>query len=120
MLSVSALAIMVGSWIFVPGGDWQPSENEIADAKAKLRPYAIAQAKHRNDKLPPWERYTFQYQGLVQDGRKVIYVNAFCSEPPDFSAEQMVVVFDGGVCFFQAYYDTATKSFIRLTFNGVS
>jgi hypothetical protein len=121
MQSLSALTLAIGSWILVPGGTWEPAENEIADAREKLKPYAMAQAEKRKDDKPrPWETYTFQYQGSELDGKKVIYINAFCDKPPDYAAKQMVIVLDGGHCYFQAWYDTATKSFIRLFFNGVA
>ena len=115
-----ALAVAVGSWISVPGGIWQPSQAELNDVQAKIHGYATLQANDRRNGLAPWESYTFQYQGRELEGRKVVYVNACCSEPPHYVAEQMVLVLDGGTCYFEAYYDTKTKSFVRLVFNGVA
>jgi hypothetical protein len=112
--------IAIGSWVFVPAGTWQPSQSEIADAKAKLEPYVVAEAKTRRDELSPWSEYTFQYQGRQINGRNVIYVNAFCIEPPEDVERNMVFVFDGGTCFFEAYYDPKTKTFISVRFNGLA
>ena len=114
------LAVAVGSWIYVPGGTWQPTAIEVADAKTKLRPYVLAQSKRRNDKISPWNAYTFQYQGREIDGRKIIYVNASCSEPPEYAAQEMVFVLDGGTCYFQAYYDIQTRAFVGIGFNGLA
>jgi hypothetical protein len=115
-----ALTIAVGSWIFVPGGNWQPSDAQLDDAREKIHAYATLKSEGRLDGLAPWESYTFQYQGRELDGHKIIYVNAFCSEPPAYAAEQMVLVLDGGACYFEAYYDIESRSFVRLVFNGVA
>jgi len=115
-----AIAILVGSWIHVPGGTWQPSKAELSDAKAKIQPYAVAQAKLQHDDLSPWDAYTFQYQGRDLHGRKIIYVNAFCSDAPDYATREMVLVLDGGTCYFRAFYDIQTKSFVGISFNGLA
>ena len=120
MQLIPSLAIVVGTWIYVPGGAWQPDQSEVSDARVKLRPYVVAQAKARGDDLPAWRSYTFQYQGRELEGRKVIYVNAFCSTPPDDVERNMVMTLDGGTCFFQAYYDIEIGEYIRIFFNGVA
>jgi hypothetical protein len=113
-----AVAIAIGSWVQVPGGSWDPDPASVADAKTKLRPYATEQARLRKSKLPAWNEYTFQYHGREIDGHKLIYVNAFCIDPPDDIRKQMVFVFDGGNCFFSAYYDPINKTFTSIRFNG--
>ena len=120
MQAIFAIAIAVGSWIHVLGDAWQPNQAALSDARVKLQSYAVAQAKLRHDELSPWSTYTFQYQGRDLDGRKVIYVNAFCSDPPEYTAREMVLVLDGGACYFQAYYDIQTKSFVSIGFNGLA
>jgi len=115
-----ALAVAIGSWVYVPGGTWQPDQAQLADAKARLQPYVAAEAKARNDELSPWSDYTFQYQGREISGRNLIYVNAFCIEPPDDVKENIVFVFDGGTCFFEAYYDPKVKAFVSVRFNGLA
>jgi hypothetical protein len=117
---ILALAIATGSWVYVPGGTWQPGQTEVADAKARLYPYIISEAKARKATLPPWNEYTFQYPGRRVLGRNLIYVNAFCSEPPEDVARNIVFVFDGGACYFEAYYDPRVKSFVSVRFNGLA
>jgi len=115
-----ALAIAVGSWIVVPGGSWQPQASDIAEAKSQLRAYVSTQARLEKRTLAPWNRYTFQIQGRDVNGRKVIYVNAFCSAPSDNADERIVLAFDGGTCYFQAYFDVETKAFAGMKFNGLA
>lgn len=113
-----AVAFAVGSWVAVPGGSWSPAPEQIADVRAQLAPYVKKVAAERKLKLPEWSSYSFQYQGKSESAAKVIFVNAFCIAPPPYTATQLVVVFDGGPCFFQATYDPNGKRFLQVIFNG--
>lgn len=117
---LAAFAIAVGSWLAVPGGAWQPTRDEVAEARYQLEPYVWQQASQQGERLPDWGRYTFQYQGQERDGRKILLVNAFCSEPPASAATEMVFVFDGGPCYFTADWDPVGKRFIGIRFNGIA
>jgi|SRR5690242_541380 len=120
--ALAAIAIAVGSWLHVPGGTWQPSAAVVADARAQLPAYAKQQASFKGLPLPSWSSYTFQYQGrtLPKSGRRVVYVNAFCTPPPSYAAQEFVSVTDGGTCYFEAYYDPAGKRFIGIAFHGLA
>ncbi len=118
MQHLVALAIAVAGWLAVPGGAWQPDALTIEEASAQLEPYVARQAAQSKEVLPSWDRYTFQYQGQELRGRKVVLVNAFCSAPPPFVSTRLVIVFDGGPCYFQAYWDPADKIYISVVFNG--
>jgi len=113
-----AFAIAVGSWLAVPGGSWAPTDREVAEARSQLEPYVSRQASSGNEQLPDWNSYTFQYQGQELRGKRVILVNAFCSAPPPSAATEMVLVFDGGACYFTAHWDPLEKIFIDVRFNG--
>jgi hypothetical protein len=115
---IAALVISVGSWIAVPGGSWSPSATSIAEARLELEPFVSRQAAAQHKRLADWSKYTFQYQGQEQAGRRVVLVNAFCSKPPDKAATHLLMVEDGGPCFFQAYWDPAQKIYISVMFNG--
>jgi hypothetical protein len=115
---LSALAIAVGSWLAVPDGSWQPSDAVIAEAKAQLEPYVARQAAVAGERLPDWGSYTFQYQGQEIQGRQVVLVNAFCSAPPPDATTRMVMVFDGGPCYFKAYWDPVDKMYMSIAFHG--
>ena len=116
--SLVALSIAVGSWIPVPGGAWNPDAETIADAQARLEPAVSQQAVLENEELADWSKYSFQYQGREIDGHKLLFINGFCIPPPPDARERMVVVFDGGPCFFSAFYDPGTQSYVGVAFNG--
>jgi len=115
---LAALAIAIGSWLAVPGGSWRPSDPVIAEAKSQIEPYVSREASQAHRSLPDWGSYTFQYQGRELHGRQVVLVNAFCDAPPQYATAQMVVVFDGGPCYLQAYWDPIDKVYISVVFNG--
>jgi len=118
MAYLAALAIAIGSWLGVPGGSWQPNATEVAEARSQLESYVARKAWLAREALPSWDSYTFQYQGQELHGKKVILVNAFCSAPPPDATEQLVRAFDGGPCFFQAYWDPIDKIYVGVAFNG--
>ncbi|WP_371184299.1 hypothetical protein [Xanthomonas sacchari] len=118
MNSIVALAIAIGSWFSLPGGSWTPNTEDVAAARQQLEPYVTRQASIGKMRLPDWSSYTFQYQGQTFRGDKVILINAFCRTPPATAATDMVVVFDGGPCYFRARWDPAEKIFLDVVFNG--
>ncbi|HEY5851927.1 MAG TPA: hypothetical protein VIT62_14325 [Lysobacter sp.] len=116
---VRAATVAVDDWHDVPGGSWTPGLPDIEAAKAQIEPYVRRQAQLSHQTLPPWDSYTFQYQGQDFQGRKIIYVNAFCNDHfVNPAGTGMVVVFDGGPCFFQAFWDPLNKIFLTVLFNG--
>lgn len=84
----------------------------------QLAPYVARQAALAKETLPNWDSYTFQYQGQEIRGKRVILVNAFCGAPPPHATTQFVVAFDGGPCYFKAYWDPIDKIYIGVAFNG--
>jgi hypothetical protein len=113
-----ALAIAVGSWLPLPGGSWQPTTDQVADLRIRLEPHAKAEASSQRENLAPWESYTFQYQGQTQDGKLVIFVNAFCSKPSPTADKELELVFDGGACYFRVNWDPKSQKFTSFQFNG--
>ena len=91
---------------------------EVAEARSQLESYVARKAWLAREALPSWDSYTFQYQGQELHGKKVILVNAFCSAPPPDATAQLVRAFDGGPCFFQAYWDPIDKIYVGVAFNG--
>ncbi|HYM32435.1 MAG TPA: hypothetical protein VEU47_14115 [Candidatus Cybelea sp.] len=105
----------------VAGDYWTPSAAEIADLERVLPGYLAefddARARAIAGKLATYKR---QYLGYVDHGEKFIWVNAFCD---DFASqtdwtERLVVVLDGGTCFFNVRYSAARMRFERLMING--
>jgi hypothetical protein len=61
-----------------------------------------------------------QYFGVTKSHRKLIYLNAFCN-PSKFNSrwkQEIILVKDGGSCYFQVYFDPGKNEFIHLHYNG--
>ena len=117
---LAAATIAVGSWISVPGGSWVPDVGTMDQIRGSLRPCVLERAARDHRELPAWSSYTFQYQGQFEGTAKVVFINAFCGDPPSYAAEHFVRVFDGGTCFFNLKYDPVQRRFFGLAFNGVA
>ncbi len=61
-------------------------------------------------------RYRRQFLGVVREEGRLVFGNYFCD--PSESAENPVMVDDGGRCYFNVFYDPQRQTFIRLTING--
>jgi hypothetical protein len=93
--------------------------------EASLQQVAILKAENRppdsNIHIEHPERYFRQYAGVIRKSRKLIYVNAFCSDTLiSYWRQQFVMISDGGTCCWQAFYDPATMTFSALRINGVA
>jgi hypothetical protein len=68
--------------------------------------------------------YKRQYEGLILDGRRVLFVFFRCpSQHPDEDYESQwskhpVMVSDGGKCYFDIRFDIVTREYSQLMFNG--
>lgn len=118
--SLAIAAFLVGSWFPIAGGTWTPDQGAVAQLRAALQPYVVAQARDQRRKLQPWSSYTFQFQGRGNAGGKFIFINAFCSAPDAYAAKRFLQVLDGGTCYFELKYNPKTKTFYDLGFNGVA
>ena len=70
--------------------------------------------------------YYRQYLGIVQQGKRLIYINGFSTDvAPEFIGgaydwhRHAVFVDDGGTGFFHATYDPKTRKFTGPIYNGV-
>jgi hypothetical protein len=63
------------------------------------------------------DKYFRQYVGVRHHGKRQIYVNAFCFDPPPDWRKRFYVVIDGDLGFWHAFYDPETKTFSDLTIN---
>ncbi|MBS1792484.1 MAG: hypothetical protein JSS81_01450 [Acidobacteria bacterium] len=65
------------------------------------------------------ENYKFQLiPATDENGEKWVWVNAFCDDFKKDWKKQLVLVDDGGNCFFQFYINLKRNSFERFTVNG--
>ncbi len=107
------------SWIKVAGGKWDPSPQMLTNLKTQIESYVRSQAKAQNRELRQWKDYTFQYQGQEEKGRKFIFINALCRPNHQQALDkQIIVILDGGSCFFNLKYDPKRKVFFDLFING--
>lgn len=108
-------------WIRVEGGFWQPSDKVLSKIKIHLEPYMRAQEKVFGRSIKKWDTYHFQYQGQEENGRKYVYINAFCDLHHLKGVKLnkgMVFVHDGGGCFFHLKYDPIADKFYEAIING--
>jgi len=99
---------------------WTPSFEDIARLEGRLKPYlegvGTPKAKVIAAKLG---RYKRQYLGYTDGGKKRIFVNSFCHWKEDWLwRESLVIVKDGGTCFFRVHYDLSSSQFEQLEING--
>ena len=118
-LAFAASAQEQNQWIEVKGGSWRPSISMLNELKTNIRPYVEKAAKAQARELKPWRDYTFQYQGIEEKRRRFIFVSAFCTNFGISNlTEKLVLVEDGGSCFFTSKYDPERKEFSQLFING--
>ena len=94
-----------------------PTEAMVAEAEAALPAY-VANAPRATtriiDELASFER---QYLGFETNDGPVLVINALC-DPSFDTANSVVIVMDGGDCFWQAVYDLTTHEFTQFSVNG--
>ena len=126
ILLVFVLSAAVGAgaepkdrWVSVEGGSWVPSAETIAKIQEQIESFVRTQAKIEGREIQEWKSYTFQYQGQEEHTKKFVFVNAFCvSNSTQQPSKQMVLVLDGGTCFFNVKYDPKNNQFFELLING--
>jgi hypothetical protein len=117
---LSAIAVTLLSWLQIPGGTWEVDEGTVAEVKSYVESAVADAARSSPGPVPAWSSYTLQFQGRTVNGKKMIFVNGFCSVPPETAAIEWVQTFDGGECSFNTYYDPETKQVLSIQFNGVA
>lgn len=105
-----------------PDSYWTPAKEDVLALEANLPAYLKYKlpANHYAyglwDKLPEYKR---QYVGYVIDGERRIFANYFCdSFNGDYWKSGLVMVMDGGECFFHVLYRVDAQTFTVLSING--
>lgn len=93
-----------------------------ADIKAIDEIFKAAVSKNNLD--TSYFHYKRQYVPFVdKDGQKKVWINCFCAEQDDNEfvnwKKSVVIVDDGGSCFFNFIINLADKTFYNLEVNGV-
>lgn len=101
---------------------WTPSEAEVAQLKGEL--YEAFDAQKPTASVLSGRDYSFQFFGVVVEGRRLIYVNAVHaallermtrnSETEWF--DRPIVICDAGLGGFQAEYDVSTAELGAIRF----
>jgi hypothetical protein len=101
---------------------WAPTSEEIARLEGQLKPYlegvATLGAKAAIAKLENSKR---QYLGYTDADKKWVFVNSICEaswKRHGFWYDDIIIVFDGGPCFFNVRYDLSSAQFDQLQING--
>ena len=101
---------------------WQPSSRQVRQLEADLIEFMSQQSRSKM-LTAPLANYGMQFVGVSRNNRPHIYVNAFCHDLGMSSQklqEHLVMVLDGGGCFFNVLYDPEARAFSDLAFNGVA
>jgi hypothetical protein len=105
------------TWVHVRGA-WEPPAGAVEAMKAGLQRHVSINRGVRQ--LLPWHQYSFQYQGQVYGGRRYLLVNGLCRVDPNWSLQaQILLVMDGGPCYFHLKYDPTEGSFYELFISPV-
>ena len=91
-------------------GSWEPTKADLQLLESRLSKIQI--------KNP--ESYYRQYVAIMVKGRKLIYINGLCTNPPSNWRNKLTDVCDGGDCFWGVIYDPDTGKFSDLQVNGVA
>ena len=107
-------------------GAWELTKADIDSLEVDLSQISGLPKKNK----APWmqidhpENYFRQYVGVLQAGQKRVYVSAFCQfmdgdspTSPEWK-NHVLLVSDGGNCFWQALYDPSSRRFLELWVNG--
>lgn len=95
-------------------GIWLPSDARLIEAERAMEGASIVRGG--SEVRPELDGYR-QYAGFIEDGDRKIAINSFCTEIGNWRRE-VVVVMDGGACFWGATYNVDTGHVERLRING--
>jgi hypothetical protein len=101
-------------------GYWAPDARTIAELEARLP--ALLDAEVPSGERPRHGEIAIirQYAGMIREGRRVVYVNAWTDHgSPDPSWRHTVMLTcDGGPLNFGVLYDPETRTFSHFAGNG--
>jgi len=101
---------------------WEPSTSDVQRLEQRIDQIETLKAKEcclRNARVDDVHDYYRQYVGIVLDGRKVIYINAFKRDVECTGWRDSTIVYcDGGKTFWGVVFDPKTGVFSGLAFNG--
>ena len=96
---------------------WDPTEDDVFKAE-ELMSVCLKEKKAAFFEI--LYQYTRQYFGIVEEGNKIIWVNAFLDDGNFDWKENVVYVLDGGDSFFNVKVDLVNQTCTEVRVNGVS
>jgi len=101
------------------GGYWQPTAEELSSLEANIPKISALHSEGAivGAQIEHPENYSRQYLAITLNGKKTIYVSAFCEAGPP-NPTHWTIVSDGGTCVWRAIYDVETQTFSHLLTNG--
>jgi len=99
---------------------WTPAADQIEELESLLPKYLGLHPPIDDKPVTNLSAYGRQYFGVTENNRRLSYLNAFCSPErfEDRREKELILVKDGGSCYFQIHFDAAKKEFTRLLYNG--
>ncbi len=95
-------------------GYWLPGEEWLIRAEdAVVRESAAIADEHRK----PVIEGNRQYAGFIVNSERKIHINSMCSSTGNWRSS-VIVVMDGGPCYWQAVYNAETDEVESLVVNG--
>jgi len=100
---------------------WKATAQDVAKLESNLSHISSLRSAGsiKGARIERPENYYRQYLTVVVSGRKLIYVNAFDAEVPDWR-EHFVTICDGGGSVWGVLYDPSTGEFFDLEVNGLA
>lgn len=98
---------------------WRPRAADAEALEAALPAYLEAHQGHLQSVSRPLGEYYRHYVGIEQEGRRVLYMFAFC-DAHDGDWERPLHVSDGGDCYFHVWFDPETQTVLRHQVHGES
>jgi len=76
-------------------------------------------SKYKNHTLLPLQKYKRQYVAVMNKNRqKVVWINFFCTAENKSWKKEIIVVQDGGVCYFNVKVNLTKKATFQLYINS--
>ena len=107
-------------------GTWLPTEADVRAMESRFSSLSRLMRDNERDWTPDQmshpEHFYRQYFGLIVGKRKIIYISTLCDKPTkaDKWEQHLVVVCDGGGCYWGVVYDTESGKFSDLDTNGIA
>jgi hypothetical protein len=109
---------LFGGYAQAVDGYWTPSEDQIRGLRAQLPPYLFDATPPERTRPRGTDAYFAQFVGITRDGQPLIHANFFCDDFGMDWRSDLMIVCDGGSCFFSVEYDPATGVYQNLMING--